>query len=33
MITKSIQDKYKRVVPMPKKAVFNDELVQLGADW
>jgi len=33
MITKNISDKHKRVVPVPKKAVFDGGYVKLGNNW
>lgn len=33
MITKKITDKHKRVVPMPKKAIFDGELINLDNSW
>ncbi|MGI6537258.1 MAG: DUF4838 domain-containing protein [Caldicoprobacterales bacterium] len=33
MISNRIKDRYKRIIPMPKKAVLNEELIELGSDW
>ena len=33
MISNKVTDKYKRIIPIPKKAVMNDEVIQLGNDW
>ncbi|HOJ09684.1 MAG TPA: family 20 glycosylhydrolase [Clostridiales bacterium] len=33
MITKNIADKHKRVVPLPKKAVFNGDFIKLNDNW
>jgi hypothetical protein len=33
MISNKTKDRYKRIIPIPKKAVLNDELIQLGKDW
>jgi hypothetical protein len=33
MISNRIKYRYKRIIPMPKKAVLNEELIELGSDW
>jgi hypothetical protein len=32
-ISSKAADKFKRVVPLPKKAIFNEEIINLGRDW